>query len=107
MCSCLFDLGDSSLPVEANDGIQGVILKTTPQPWFMTPQPVLPPSSVVPYRFPDPSRTKAATGNPPSAAPVKLYSTVSSPCLSKRKTIPQPGPALMAQLESPPALVVP
>src|SRR5262249_22958505 len=67
----------------------GLSLNTTPQPngfWSVTS----PPKAVTPYRFPLLSLTSpCATGLPPSAPDVKLYSTVSVPLLSTLKTAPR------------------
>jgi hypothetical protein len=75
--------------VGARNDCQGVILKTTPQP-YRELQEKFPPNQVVPYRLPVASRIKVEYGVAPSLFE-KLCRMVILPCLSNLNTVPYPS----------------
>src|SRR5271168_821906 len=89
----------------------GVNSKTVPQPDVSsspsTTQ-LVPPSSVVPYKFPAESKMTPEDGKNPSLTPINLYAmlSVQTPAASvSLNTVPQPTPLLHDV--PPPSFVVP
>src|ERR1700730_4283432 len=77
----------------------------------MPPQPMLPPFTVVPYRFPFLSITKVAAGSWPLPPHVKSCSRVSVPLGASLKTVPQllqaPPPVVPYRLPAPSRITPP